>query len=411
MGKFVAKEIMDRYNIDFPLCLNRSVDGKVKECMVFCCDFLFRHFSEKEIEAIILTGSFSRGEGTVFLSSNGSFRPYSDIELMIALSTNVDFRRARKKLHLLSKEISQKLKDNGLFFEVTFGGVNRRYLRRSKPQIFTFELQKYGKIIWGDNDILNEMPPLEKKAIPKKDAINLLFNRMLEQLINYERIQRGEDEEKGDAIYHINKGYLDIAGSVLVFEGQYESGYLKRAGVFQDCFKEIDFPCLDKETKDLAEKVRKAAEFKLNPSLQLMDETAIKENWKDLSDYFRTIWIWESNRYLGMRETDNIEKLIQGYFKKESLMFKFKGWIKLFLHPYLRRGEFSYRRMFRLLFWGSPQNLIYAALTLLYFGVDNLDKVRRLLPIITEEKATKELSEDGLRKAVIYNWSLFVKEG
>ena len=93
------------YFLDFPLCSNSNVDEKIKEYILFCCDYLFERYPQKKLKAIVLTGSLSRGEGTILTCPNGSLRTFSDIETMVSFydSEEKEARIHGRPVHLAGR--------------------------------------------------------------------------------------------------------------------------------------------------------------------------------------------------------------------------------------------------------------------------------------------------------------------
>ena len=422
------------YFLDFPLCSNSNVDEKIKEYILFCCDYLFERYPQKKLKAIVLTGSLSRGEGTILTCPNGSLRTFSDIEIMVVLACQSNLWQAKKTFRLLKKEASLELANKGLPCDVTYGAISTKCLQRLTPAMFTVELQKHGKVIWGDKDVLNEMPTLQEANIPRIDAINLLFNRMMGQLIALDNIEHADSKGLEDAIYHSAKVYLDIAGSLLTFQGKYEPTYLERARRFREEFSQIKQTWVGEKLKGFPQTLDFWTNFKLEPSLDKLPYrkegvttslSVLREYglhlWTELVDYVKAAWVWESNQFLGSTWTENPVILAREYCAKESLKIKIRGWLKLAKYSRLYKRRFSARRSLGLFPHASPQTLIRLSGAIIYFNMltaiqerDNLEQAsfefvrKHRLPSCHKDDSAK-LTWNLLKDEVIDNWQLFVK--
>src|SRR5439155_271402 len=73
--------------------------------------------------------------------------------------------------------------------DIEFGPVEVGYLRRrARPSIFVYDLATHGKVLWGPSDLLRSIPAFGPERIPREDALHLVFNRTIEQLEAYDRL-------------------------------------------------------------------------------------------------------------------------------------------------------------------------------------------------------------------------------
>jgi hypothetical protein len=217
------------YNLDFKTCKNELADEKIKEYVCLALDNFFDYYPKENVEAIVLTGAMARGEGSVAIHPDGSKRIYSDFDFMIFLKNQELLSEARINFPQWSRALGVKLREQDLCSHVDYAPNTKAWLQNVKPMMFTVEFQHAAKVVWGKKDILNDMPPLDIKQIPQIDAINLLFNRMLGQLIFLKDFESPNPNEVEFAFYHTGKVYVDLAGAILAFLGEYEPTYEMRA--------------------------------------------------------------------------------------------------------------------------------------------------------------------------------------
>ncbi|MBI4652446.1 nucleotidyltransferase domain-containing protein [Candidatus Desantisbacteria bacterium] len=376
---------------------------KSEEIINQCLDFLLANADKNLIESIILTGSFARGEEVVICFKD-NLKFFSDIEFLIIIKDSLDFKYAKNKFKELAKDFTEKSAESGSGIDVTFGVSTIEVLKKMKPRIFTYELKNFGKVLWGNKTILDCIPLNNNRDIPVEDAMRLLFNRMIEQLINYQNIIKTESFDTESALYQIGKGYLDIAKSFMVFRSMYEKNYLKMSEIING----LTVNNLD--TKGLSAQVKYWAIFKTSPVELKKTKKEILDEWFRLANYFRQMWLWQSNIYLKQKIwVDNPLRLIKLYFVKEPKMNKFKGWIRFFMHPYLKRKDFSLIRILPLFVLASPERLIHLSGVMAYLYDDNYNNsITEYLPVFSNPQNKTQVD---LKEKVIYNWQLFVKEG
>ncbi len=120
-----------------------------------------------EPEAVVLTGSFGRGEGGVYRDANGRYRPVNDYDVIVA-----DHRDLRAKLAGLGDELAGQL---GVDY-VDLNPIDSRW-QHLPFTIFTYDL-KYGScVIAGDEGVLDRIPAFASADIPVYEIVRLLFNR------------------------------------------------------------------------------------------------------------------------------------------------------------------------------------------------------------------------------------------
>lgn len=275
------------------------------------------------LEALILAGSFARGEGIEALS---------DIEFLAVV----------KSLKVVRN--SEALKNATIKF------TTKSHLARLKPYIFTIELKKYGKVLWGDKKILRLVPDYAYADIEPKDGFILLNNRIVEQLIVWQEILSSRPVRH----YEMAKGYIQLVNSYLAVNREYKSLYPEKQEAFNRVYT---------GNGSLKDRVSQAFAFLKQPHKQILALDDALSQWRQLRDYYRQMWEEQS--------------LI--FTKPPSFIERIKGWIKVLSDP-KKRALFSFSEIIPNLLSNSHQSLIYQAAVGEYFS-DNPDvtKVNRLI--------------------------------
>lgn len=393
------------------------------------CGF-FETASDKII-ALVLTGSISRGEGSFVTDARGTTRLIGDIEFLLVAN---DLNEGRRKAMELERVLSEMLRRRNIEAQVDVTAAPLTYFEGLSPHIFGVELKVHGKVIAGDLSIMERIPEFGAKDIPAWDALHLLFNRMVEQIIALEMLVDGDLEDLKRAHYQNIKFTLDIGGSLLASLGLYRTTYAERAGVMDVALAEIKNEAVRDVLSGLSNDVKMATEVKLNPVLDpvlaldsdgspVLEELreSVLKRWLELARIGKSLWMWEMNRYLASGWSDDVDFLLGRYCKKEKVTARLYGWSKC-LRRLRRRGALDYPRVLRLLNSGSPRGHIYASATLLYFALPgvldeaggcltekDVRKIRALLPSLQDEIDFERTGWTDVCRDVVHNWNMHVK--
>lgn len=336
--------------LDFPLCADEAADAVARPAVVEAVRFLEGLRGPQAFEAVILTGSFSRGEGSVLLT-NPHHRILGDVEFLVIARPPFDYPRLRREMKILGQRATKQLRTLGYDAAIEYSPAGRGYLERAiRPSVFTFDLLAHGKTVAGDPALLDAVPRFDRSAIPREDAVRLVMNRMME--IHALKLRR-HLEPLVEAYVGV-KTVLDLAGSILAFEGRYLSTYRGR----DEALGEVSYRAgLE---SDLARSVR----LKLHPREEELLRDAPRLD--AALDRALDVWRWEMERLVGGKD---IRELLNGFLSSERMWQTVRGWIKYYTHP-LRpsREGVSLGRSLRLFFRASPQRLAYASALLAHQG-------------------------------------------
>jgi hypothetical protein len=221
-----------------------------------------------EPHAIVLRGSFGRGEGTIVVS-NGKMRFLSDYEIDVA--TYSPFHRS------LFRRLSGRLTTD-LGVETSLRWVRPDYLYRGRvgplptgaaPATISLYESRYGSQVLYGQDIIDEGPAIDPRDVQTESAALLMFNRMAESLSYMSPVETSR-WDRWTVYYWINKTILACAESLLLLWGNYDVSYEERgrrfAGMAEDHLNFLE------EEVILCDLVARATEFKLRPRLTLYAE-------------------------------------------------------------------------------------------------------------------------------------------
>lgn len=120
-----------------------------------------------DAEAVILTGGFGRGEGSVAMQ-DATVRPLNDYDLLV-VSRQAEAGRLKSLGAILARQVGI----NG----VDIGPISPEALKGLRLSILTYDLKYGSQVIWGDPLILEQIPRYAAADIPLSEGIQLLLNR------------------------------------------------------------------------------------------------------------------------------------------------------------------------------------------------------------------------------------------
>ena len=410
-------------NVEYLLSRNGCINKGLNKALSLSVDYLLTNYPKGVVKAVVLTGSMARGEGSAFFERD-RLKSFSDMEMLVVFDDQEDMGLQRTRLKALSQGIRERLKGEGIICEVEYGPAPLRYFRKLKPHIFGIELKRHGKVVWGDKGVLDTIPTMDEKEIPKEDGWYLLSNRIIEQIKALDAFLMRRSFQ--NFLFSYSKMIVDLATSILIFTNLYRSSYRERAVLIEEGVKRIENPSLRKELSKLPETVRFWVDVRSNPLLLTRVITGKCRNdilvkWLELIPIVKKIWIWELNLLLGEEKTLDVERLLERLLLKEPLRRKIKGWAKLLLMPELSWDMALSKAALKNLFFGSPRYMTYAGSSLLYFhlpgliGKDSSEKEEKVLNLVERYIPVRFGSPNGLPMwryygtELVKGWEVFLR--
>jgi len=176
-----------------------------------------------DARALILYGSYGRGEGAWFEDDDGSFRPYNDYDVLIVADRTLPKRELDELKQGLLREIGLRWLD--------VGQKSPAQLRRLRPSILNHDLKYASRVIHGDTAVLDLIPDIPASSLPMKDAQILYFTRLWTFLGSLP--PGGVDQDlAGDCARffrnQMSKAVLAVVDVVLLAHGAYDTSYRTR---------------------------------------------------------------------------------------------------------------------------------------------------------------------------------------
>ncbi|MBI4116664.1 hypothetical protein HY449_02885 [Candidatus Pacearchaeota archaeon] len=239
--------------------------------------------------SIILFGGFGKGEGSVQIVK-GKPVPFNDFDLYVVTGKKLTDEELDKISMNASKEIGMgglevayfpdEGYDSNKFFHVDARCIPYDKLSNLMKTQRYYELKYGSQVIYGDETILDRINEIKPEEIPNSEGLRNLFNKLHTMLLGLR--EDYNDEQKKIRIFWSNKSYMSICEALLILDKKFAPTSLERSKIFAEIYKN-NFPDLYEKIPDLAEKARKATDFKLKPNFKIKEHEKIwNETLKDI---------------------------------------------------------------------------------------------------------------------------------
>jgi predicted nucleotidyltransferase len=406
-------------NLAFPLSREPRHDERLRSALEQCVEIVARRLPSESLAAVVLSGSFARGEGTVWPDGR-RLRVLGDLEFYVVFERGGDARRWAAPLGAWAAEAARQVAAEGVTVVVEFGPITRAFLaRRARPSIFVYDLREHGKVLWGDRRVLGALPRFGAEAIPPEDALFLLFNRLTEQLAAWDRLDEADADDLVDLAYQRAKLALDLAGSALAFVGRHSAAYGERPRAFARLVAET--PTLQAALPPgFPDELRWAARVKSEPAEHLVApapgdvdacRARLRGELRAAVPAAAAVLGWELTQLRGARDAaPPLAELLAWYTTSRPLGQRIWDAAKLAATPGPAPVPLSIRRALPLLARATPRALLYHAAALAYLALDgeratDVD-LGRLLPVRREAWPAEPAAQ---RRAIVALWTWCIR--
>lgn len=196
---------MPRPSLEFAFTENDDAKARevIERDLAAICDAVAA--ADPKLDALLLTGGFSRGEGTV---RDG--RPVNDYDLVAVRRAWGGDARYRELGHRLSRDVG---------IEVDLLPVARARLPHVGRKLFWLDARLGGRVIHGDADALRRIPAFDAGDLPRHEAARLLGNRAAGLLLALPTRDDPQPPEQCDL--QATKAVLAAMDATLISRGQY----------------------------------------------------------------------------------------------------------------------------------------------------------------------------------------------
>ncbi|MBN1164757.1 MAG: hypothetical protein JXB45_09275, partial [Candidatus Krumholzibacteriota bacterium] len=154
----------------------------------------------------------------------------------------------------------------------------------------TYGMKNAGVVLGGSPDILSALPDFPPSAIPRREAVILLENRIMSLLHCFPAREPEDEIERYRFFYQIARTYTDILAVSLCMTGDYRPGYRERWNFVSRDGGEDKHSLLRDER--LRKNIRLGTVFKLNPRLDLYGAStaSCRDRWLETARDAVTTW-------------------------------------------------------------------------------------------------------------------------
>ncbi|HKL21494.1 MAG TPA: hypothetical protein VJ904_06790 [Tichowtungia sp.] len=282
---------MSNYSINGSPAFDEQVDRHMQRI----ADEVWTSSYSRHWKALVLTGSYGRGEGTAAAGADGTERPFGDYNLVV-VTTKINSLICGA-LNLLGKRLTA-----GLGMPVTLRPFLRTNLSKKDLSLLNYNL-KYGhQVIRGNAKILDRMPDVSPEQIPLSEGPRLLMNRGKLLLDMRRRLATKEmltPEERLQFIRYILKANLAFGDCVLLMR----NAYVLSCAVKKERIRQIDLTGIS-DARGLVNAYLDAVKLKEQGNLKLL-ETANMHMWLDeTAQRFQDVFLWYERRGLNRKFHD-----------------------------------------------------------------------------------------------------------
>ena len=283
-------------------------------------------------------------------------------------------------------ETKQKLADNLDVRWIDLSQKKVAKLKRLKPLILNYDLKFGSSVIWGNPNVLDNIPPFEPHHITLIDAEILYFTRMYAFLgsLNDDAFSNGLEAESARFFRNqMAKAILALVDTLLIQTKSYDSSYRRRVANFAE-----QYP----QKKELVELSTWALDEKMNPKDPAMGAEDVTSLYQQVLTLYRTeMFVALSKLY--KREIRSTDKLVRAKsFSVREMVLAFKVIV-------LSRSLKSHTRHQNIQYLQS-----YAAEYFLASKTQKtslLAKCKELVGKIQAEQSEQKVTEHNLREIVV----------
>jgi predicted nucleotidyltransferase len=348
------------------------------------------------VEAIVLTGSFGRGEGGVYQDDTGAWRPVNDYDIFVVSPKNCSGEL---------KELSETLvKELGLDY-LDLGWTDGQWKHRPLT-VANYDLKFGSQVIAGDAAILNRLPAYASAELPIYEAAKLLLNRTAGLLTGLRGDMLGAGTLSADQRRYLSnqiaKAQMALGDSYLIRWGGYDASYRLRRERFAALAPGAGL------SRGMTAQVIQGYDFKLRPDYSIYAHPL--ETIRQLRPYLETAVIEIVNQ-MGNGKTKDLAGAMALYL---ATMSEDSGWVQSDNAFFL--GQPSFRNLLQTPSAAtvSLRHLVYSALPELLAaafaasGAEGLlESTRRMLASHFQlpEKATAHpVAWESLRATTVTAW-------
>lgn len=222
--------------------------------------------------AIVLYGSYSRNEGSFFVNRFGDLIPYNDYDILLVVNKKLP----AKEIISLKNKLMEKIQIRW----IDLSQKTIRELRKLKPSIFNYDLKYAGKVLYGEKNILDQIPQINASTLSLEEGNILFKTRMWTFLGSLDENGFKQDLVGDSSRFFRNqmaKAVLSIVDVCLLQKGAYHYSYKQRVSSFKKLYS---------HKKELCTLSEWALSEKIKPKAPFMENSEVKKLYEKVHKYY-----------------------------------------------------------------------------------------------------------------------------
>ncbi|MBX7255314.1 MAG: hypothetical protein K1Y02_03040 [Candidatus Hydrogenedentes bacterium] len=278
----------DRFTLDGSDALEQRIRADLDRVR----EEVLRVVGEKNLTAILLGGSYGRGEGGVFETPDGE-RPYHNYNLFTVVPAASQSRR--KSLHRTLCDAGKKVaKERGIDVEFALP-ISAPDISHLPYELAYMELKEGHKVLYGPPAVLSEMPYYDTTLVPLAEGARILLNHGA-RLLSCRRLVALGNPDQELLVSSIHRANMAMGDAVLFARRAYAPSFVQRVEHFDVC---------DLQGVPEAETLRglyfAALRFKLRPYIEVPAGHDAASWLRDTIALFEQIHLWYERKRLNRR--------------------------------------------------------------------------------------------------------------
>lgn len=249
-----------------------------------------------DLESVVLSGGFGRGEGSIRIDTKGIIRVVNDYDIDVVyrerfwrLPSRIYAQlRYRNRLKSLADKLAEKLDIKQIDLQLRAPSAYARTSALS-PRLAEYDTRYGYRLLYGAADPVRSMPPFKASDIPAFEGTWLLRNRGVGLLLARLYLHHDQlPEDKREYFYiEVNKAILAMGDALFIASGTYNHSYARRRDRIDGVIPE-DCP----HGTELARLYRAAAEYKLIPVNEMYPGMTPAELWTHVNGLYSDFFLY-----------------------------------------------------------------------------------------------------------------------
>lgn len=359
------------------------------------------------IQSIVLSGGFGRGEGSVIQTDQSVFLPLNDFDLYVFCFSGPHLSEYSD----LKRRIQSKLAASGyddLQAQADIQFIRIPLISRINPDMSTLGLKVASRVIWGA-DLRGSIPITEANVPTRSVLLNAPFHSIagLVKHFELEYIKNGIPDRKIRRLnYECYKSYLAMGTTLSLLRGYVEFYHSRRAKILCKSYKDW-FPELYEEEPELANRIEKFTFLKLN-SLTFNEPSNPIKLWFSTRQDLVTVLGFAVHKLTGI-SWDKRGDFCQ-LFKNQQMAISYAYYQQYLEHALMLRG-LPARGIYPYILFFPAVIVMQAAFTVDSWSTNRILPIRHFFsgvpPLISLFRCASNLasavSKDGVKKSSLEN--------